>query len=159
MYMRKAGNIWVDNQSILEKYDGLVPDLGKTTHPYSELEPNTLLIIKGTKNGCAKAVYASKKRNVFIADDLGLKDYPYLLLSYLAEHNNKLFATKPEIKELGSKLNKAGDHVDTIDHYGRVRYTIDSLRDKMGFKNHKNDDPFVSTKGFGLMCTTVIKQI
>lgn len=155
--MAKIDGVWDNNESWYEQNKDRVIDLNEFSNQYPDLEANTLLLTKSEKAGHAHVTYVSPKRNVFEAE-FGLKDNSYLLLFQLATNPKYIFATKEEFAELGKKLKETGDHTDTTDHYSRIRYAMSFLRDKLGFKKHKNEDPFVSKKGFGLMCNTIIKM-
>ena len=158
MYMGKVGKVWVNNESYYDQHKDAVPDLGKFTNPHPDLPANTLQLTKGEKAGHARIVYVSPKQNIF-QTELGLRDNGYSLLFQLATRPRYMFTTKLEYSQLGKSLKETGNHTEkTKDDYNRIRYAMDFLRDRLGLKNYKEEDPFVSIKGFGLMCDTIIKM-
>ena len=156
--MRKIGGVWVDDQSYYDKHKDIVLDLGKIANPYFDLQKNTLLLTKSEKAGYAKIVYFSPKQKLYTVD-LGLKDNGYLLLRYFADNVSRIFRTKMELEELGERLKTTKTDIRKgISHYDRIRYTLDYLRDLLKLKENKDEDPFVSKKGFGIKCLISIKM-
>lgn len=124
--------------------------------PSKNTNTNVLTIIKGGKEGLVKVIYIAKSGRHY-EGEFDTNDNPYLLLKFLAANPNKLF-TKKDIKELGDVLNppKGGDN--DPDDERRVRDTFTYIRKLIGLRDNKKDDPFVSARGFGLMCDVEIKS-
>lgn len=157
MYMAKIGGVWDNNESWYERNKDSVLDLSKFTNHYSDLEANTLLLTESKIAGCAKVAYCSP-RQILHTTDLGLQDNGYLLLMLFANNKGRVFATSADLKEIGEKLKSAEEHATKgTSDYNRIRYTIDYLRKKLKLKGNREEDPFITKKGFGVRCAIKIK--
>lgn len=156
--MAKIGGVWVNNQSWYEQNKDSVLDLSKFTNRHSDLEVNTLLLTESEVAGCAKVEYYSP-RQILYTTDLGLQDNGYLLLMFFAKNKGRVFTTSVELKEVGKELKSAEEHSEKgTGDYNRIRYTIDYLRKKLELKGNREEDPFITKKGFGIKCAIKIRM-
>ncbi|MDP2672155.1 MAG: hypothetical protein Q8O68_01445 [Candidatus Daviesbacteria bacterium] len=146
--------VWVNNDSYLKRNEHL--DFANLFDlPPKDLRANVLTIVKGSKEGLAKAIYVSKSGTPY-EGEFDMSDNPYLLLKYLCVYPHKLFK-KTEIELLGNALNPLKGGAFDRDDERRVRDTLTYIRKQMSLKNNKQDDPFVSAHGFGLICDVELK--
>lgn len=81
----------------------------------------------------------------------GAKTSQYALLRFLAMSPFQVFT----FDALAVPLKKVKSSVDYSDNERRVRDTIKSIKDKIGYKE---DDLFISDYGFGLNCNIYLKK-